>query len=64
MKTAFGDKIAVIDSHKDASRVGQLEGPTAGRRTGAMTGVPPIGQGLSLVISPTPIDRMIHIKKR
>jgi len=65
MGTAFADKIAQIDSIKgDQSRVGQLEGPTAGRRTGAMIGVPPVGQGLSVVISPTPIDRIIHIQKK
>jgi type IV pilus assembly protein PilY1 len=64
MKTAFADKIANIDSNINNVGEGGLEGMTAGRRTGAMIGVPPVGQGLSLVISPTPIDRMIHIKKR
>jgi type IV pilus assembly protein PilY1 len=64
MKTAFADKIAVIDSNIGNVGEGGLEGATAGRRTGAMIGVPPVGQGLSLVISPTPIDRIIHIKKR
>ncbi len=34
------------------------------RRTAAMEGVPPTGAGLSLVVPPKPIDRVLHIQKR
>ena len=65
MATAFTDKVAKIDSSDDSSKVGTLEGGgTGGRRTGAMTGVPPVGQGLALVISPTPVDKILQIQKK
>lgn len=64
LKTAFTDKVAKIGSSDDASKVGTLE--AGGRRTppNFITGVPPIGQGLSLVVSPTPVDKVIHIQKK
>jgi type IV pilus assembly protein PilY1 len=64
LKTAFSDKIAQIGSSDDASKVGTSE--SGGRRTppNSIVGVPPIGQGLSLVMSPTPVDRVLHIQKK
>ncbi|HOV90596.1 MAG TPA: PilC/PilY family type IV pilus protein [Syntrophorhabdaceae bacterium] len=35
-----------------------------GRRTSAITGMPPRGQGLSVVIGPRPMKKIIHIKER
>lgn len=35
-----------------------------GRRTGVLEGVPPTGQGLSLIIPPKPIDTILHIRKK
>ncbi len=35
-----------------------------GRRTAAITGMPPRGQGLSVVIGPRPMKKIIHIKER
>lgn len=34
------------------------------RRTSAMEGVPPTGAGLSLVIPPKPVSRVLHIQKK
>ncbi|MBI1811026.1 MAG: hypothetical protein HYR78_03690 [Nitrospirae bacterium] len=34
-----------------------------GRRTGAITGAPPTGQGLSIVVPPAPLKKMLHIRK-
>ncbi len=36
----------------------------AGRRTAAIQGVPPTGQGLSLIIPPKPTNRMQHLRKQ
>ncbi len=64
METAFMDKVAQIADPDTTTLTGELE--PSGRRTApnVMSGVPPVGQGLSLVISPTPIDRIIHIQKK
>jgi len=35
-----------------------------GRRTSAMEGVPPTGQGLAIVVPPKAINKILHIKKR
>lgn len=35
-----------------------------GRRSDAMSGVPPLGQGLALVIPPKPTNRILHIRKK
>jgi type IV pilus assembly protein PilY1 len=35
-----------------------------GRRTGAIEGVPPTAQGLSLLSQPPPVRRMLHMKER
>jgi len=35
-----------------------------GRRSGAITGVPPKGQGLSVLISPRPTRRILHIQEK
>ena len=35
-----------------------------GRRTGAIEGVPPTAQGLSLLSQPPPVKRMLHMKER
>ncbi len=34
------------------------------RRTGGITGVPPTGQGLSLVVPPQPTNKMLHIRQK
>jgi len=34
------------------------------RRSAALTGVPPLGQGLSIVVPPNPVDTMLHIRKK
>lgn len=34
------------------------------RRSAALTGVPPLGQGLSIVVPPKPVDSMLHIRKK
>jgi type IV pilus assembly protein PilY1 len=39
-------------------------GEKDGRRTGAMEGVPPTAQGLSLLSQPPPVKRMLHMKER
>jgi type IV pilus assembly protein PilY1 len=64
LKTAFSDKVAEIGSSDDPGQVGTAE--AGGRRTppNTIVGVPPIGQGLSLVTSPTPVDKVIHIQKK
>lgn len=36
----------------------------ASRRTAAITGMPPKGQGLSVVINPKPIKRIMHIQEK
>jgi len=35
-----------------------------GRRTAEMQGVPPTGQGLSLVVPPKPLNKVMHIRKK
>ena len=35
-----------------------------GRRTSAISGVPPTGQGLSIVVPPKPTNKILHIKER
>ncbi len=35
-----------------------------GRRTAAMQGVPPIGQGLAVLTQPAPVKRTIHMRER
>jgi len=35
-----------------------------GRRTGAVEGVPPTAQGLSLLSQPPPVNRILHMKER
>lgn len=35
-----------------------------GRRSGSIQGVPPTGQGLSLVTQPPPLNKMMHIRKK
>jgi len=35
-----------------------------GRRTSSLMGIPPKGQGLSVVINPRPIKRILHIQER
>ncbi len=35
-----------------------------GRRSSAMSGVPPLGQGLALVIPPKPTNKVLHIRKK
>ena len=35
-----------------------------GRKTAAMEGVPPTAQGLSILASPAPVKRTIHVKER
>ncbi|MDA8241769.1 MAG: hypothetical protein M0Z67_15560 [Nitrospiraceae bacterium] len=37
---------------------------SAGRRTGAINGMPPGGQGLTVVVAPKPIQSIMHIRKR
>jgi type IV pilus assembly protein PilY1 len=39
-------------------------GEKDGRRTGAIEGVPPTAQGLSLLSQPPPVMRMLHMKER
>lgn len=36
----------------------------SGRRSGAITGAPPRGQGLSTVVSPQPAQKFLHIQER
>jgi type IV pilus assembly protein PilY1 len=35
-----------------------------GRRTSALEGVPPIQQGLSLLTTPPPVKKILHIRER
>ena len=35
-----------------------------GRKTAAYEGVPPVAQGLSLITSPPPVKRVLHIRER
>jgi type IV pilus assembly protein PilY1 len=35
-----------------------------GRRTAAMEGVPPVSQGLSILTTPPPVKRLIHMRER
>lgn len=35
-----------------------------GRRTVGMSGVPPTGQGLSVIVPPKPLDKILHIRKQ
>ncbi|GBE32425.1 hypothetical protein BMS3Bbin05_01340 [bacterium BMS3Bbin05] len=57
---AFNDKKGKIIS--DGGRVGQVE--TTGRRSGAISGIPPTGQGLAIVVPPAPIGEIVHIEKK
>jgi len=50
LRTQFTDKVATNE--------------TVGRRTGAMDGVPPTEQGLSIVIPPKPTKKVLHIRER
>jgi len=50
LKSAFTQKVATNE--------------TTGRRTAAMQGVPPIGQGLSILTQPPPVKRTIHMRER
>ena len=50
LKNAFTDKTATNES--------------VGRRTASMQGVPPSGQGLSIVGQPPPAKKVIHIRER
>lgn len=50
LKSAFTQKVATNE--------------TTGRRTVAMQGVPPIGQGLSILTQPPPVKRTIHMRER
>ena len=49
--TAFTDKTA-------GGRSGE------GRRSGSLTGAPPTGQGLSLIVPPSPLKKMLHMRKK
>ena len=48
------------------SRFGEADDTShrLGRRTDAIDGVPPTGQGLSLVVPPKPINKMLHIRTK
>ncbi len=35
-----------------------------GRRTSAFTGIPPRGQGLSVIVRPQPLEKTMHLKRR
>jgi type IV pilus assembly protein PilY1 len=35
-----------------------------GRKTVSLSGVPPLGQGLNIVVPPQAIDKMMHIRKK
>jgi type IV pilus assembly protein PilY1 len=50
LKNQFTDKVATNE--------------TTGRRTASMQGVPPSGQGLSIVGQPPPAKKVIHIRER
>jgi type IV pilus assembly protein PilY1 len=39
-------------------------GGTLGRRTAAFSGVPPKGQGLSIVINPKPMKKIVHMQEK
>ena len=39
-------------------------GGTQGRRTAAFQGVPPKGQGLSVVINPRPMKKILHMQEK
>jgi len=39
-------------------------GEAGGRKTSALEGVPPVQQGLSLMTTPPPVKRVVHIKER
>ena len=45
-------------------QLGSAFSEKGGRRTGAITGMPPRGQGLSVVIGPRPMKKIIHIKEK
>ena len=45
-------------------QLGSAFSEKSGRRTGAITGMPPRGQGLSVVIGPRPMKKIIHIKEK
>jgi type IV pilus assembly protein PilY1 len=62
MKTGFKDKVARIDESSDPSKIGTAE--VGGRRSDVIPGVPPPDQGLGLVVSPSPIDKVIQIQKK
>jgi type IV pilus assembly protein PilY1 len=51
LATAFRNSASNLDSK-------------GGRRSGAMEGVPPTAQGLSLITSPPPVKRVLHMKER
>jgi type IV pilus assembly protein PilY1 len=42
----------------------EFGGGMGGRRTGAMEGVPPTAQGLSLLSQPPPVKRIMHMMER
>ncbi|MBA4371557.1 MAG: hypothetical protein C0402_01705 [Thermodesulfovibrio sp.] len=52
MRTAFGDPGNPTIDH------------CFGRCTTGFTGVPPVGQGLSVIVPPKPVDSMLHIRKK
>ncbi|HPU29734.1 MAG TPA: hypothetical protein PLM71_05375 [Syntrophorhabdaceae bacterium] len=45
-------------------QLGSAFSEKGGRRTGAITGMPPRGQGLSVVIGPRSMKKIIHIKEK
>lgn len=59
LQKAFTTKFAKA-TYDDGSRVVEKYG----RRTGAIRGTPPSGQGLVLLIPPRPMDSFMHIRKK
>jgi len=64
VSTASVEQIDLATAFQKASGVGAGGLHKDGRRTGAIEGVPPTAQGLSLLSQPPPVKRIMHMMER
>ena len=60
VSTGVIEEISLRDKFTDKKATNE----SAGRRTASMQGVPPSGQGLSIVGQPPPVKKVIHMRER
>lgn len=66
LSTGSIEEISMEDAFKAKSTetAAQQAAHRGNRRSGSIQGVPPSGQGLSIVVPPKPVDTMLHIRKK